>query len=96
MENYPITISVEVEYEEKFSRLTTFFRYAMAIPHYICLWSIGIAAQIVVSISWWAILFLGRRPRWAFDFVSGYLRWYTRVGGYRLLLADKHPLFGFQ
>lgn len=94
MEDYPITISVE--YEEKLSRLTTFFRYAMAIPHYICLWGIGIAVQIVVFIAWWAILFLGRHTRWTFDFVSGYLRWYTRVGGYCLLLAGKYPLFGFQ
>jgi len=53
MEEYPITISVE--YKEKLSRLTTFFRYAMAIPHYICLWGIGIAMQIVVFISWFQV-----------------------------------------
>ena len=94
MEEYPVTISVD--YKEKLSRLTTFFRYFMAIPHYICLYGIGIAASIIVFISWWAILFTARYPVWAFEFVGGYLRLYTRVNGYCLLLTDKYPPFSFR
>jgi len=90
---YPI--SIEIEHPEKLSRLTTFFRSFMAIPHYIVLYFIGIAAMVVVFISWWAILFIGRYPQWAFNFVSGYLRWSTRVGGYYFLLTDKYPPFRF-
>ena len=88
---YPITIGIE--YSERLSRLTTFFRYIMVIPHYIVLWALGIAAGVVVFISWWAILFTSRYPRWAFNFVSGYFRWATRVGGYCLLITDKYPPF---
>ena len=88
---YPI--SIEIEHPEKLSRLTTFFRFFMAIPQYIVLYFLGIAAAVVVFISWWAILFTGRYPRWAFDFVSGYFRWNTRVGGYSILLTDKYPPF---
>jgi hypothetical protein len=91
---YPITI--EVERAERLSRLTTFFRYFMAIPHYFVLYFIGIAAGFVIFISWWAILFIGRYPRWAFDFVSGYFRWSARVGGYSIFLTDKYPPFSFQ
>jgi len=91
MEEYSVTMSVE--YKERLSRLTTFFRYFMMIPHGICLYGVGIAATIVVFISWWAILFTARYPKWAFEFVSGYLRWYTRVGGYSLLLTDRYPPF---
>jgi hypothetical protein len=93
MEEYPVTIGIE--HKEKLSRLTTFFRYFMAIPHYICLYGIGIATGVIVFISWCAILFTIRYPRWAFRFVSGYLRWYTRVSGYCLLLTDKYPPFSF-
>lgn len=93
MEEYPVTINIK--HKEKLSRLTTFFRFFMAIPHYICLYAIGIAAGIVVFLSWWWILFTARYPAWAFKFVSGYLRWYTRVGGYSLLLTDKYPPFSF-
>jgi hypothetical protein len=91
MEGYPITINVE--YKDRLSRLTTFFRFFMTIPQYIVLYFLGIAAGVVVFISWWAILFIGRYSKWAFDFVSGYFRWSARVNGYSLLLTDKYPPF---
>lgn len=90
---YPI--SIEIDHPEKLSRLTTFFRFFMAIPHYIVLYFIGVAAMVVVFISWWAILFIGRYPKWAFDFVSGYFRWNARVNGYSLFLTDRYPPFSF-
>lgn len=90
---YPI--SIQVERSERLSRLTTFFRFFMAIPHYFVLYFIGIAAGIVIFISWWAILFIGRYPKWAFDFVSGYFRWSARVNGYSIFLTDKYPPFTF-
>jgi hypothetical protein len=40
---YPITISIS--YTEKLSRLTTFFRAIMVIPHLIVLWALGIASS---------------------------------------------------
>jgi len=44
---YPI--SLKVDYPEKLSRLTTFFRIFMIIPHAIILYFIGIAAGISPS-----------------------------------------------
>ena len=32
-------------------------------------------------------------PRFAATYLSGYLRWYARVGGYLLLLTDEYPPF---
>jgi len=91
MGEYPITLGVE--YSERLSRLTTFFRCIMVIPQLIVLSFIEIAAAVVLFISWWAILFMGRYPRWAFNFVSGYLRWSLRVTGYAYYLTDKYPPF---
>ena len=91
MEEYPITL--DVQYSERLSRLTTFFRYFMVIPQSIVLYFLGIAAGVILFISWWAILFMGRYPRWAFDFVSGFLRWTVRVNGYAYYLTDKYPPF---
>jgi len=91
---YPITVSLS--YQERLSRLTTFFRGPMAIPHWIVLWALGIATSVVVFIAWWAILFTGRYPGWAFHFVAGYVRWNTRVSGYYLLLTDKYPPFSIE
>ena len=91
---YPITVTVS--YQEKLSRLTTFFRCFMVIPHLVVLWALGIASSVVAFIAWWAILFTGRYPKWAFKFVAGYVRWYTRVSGYYLLLTDKYPPFSIE
>jgi hypothetical protein len=91
---YPITVSVS--HQEKLSRLTTFFRIFMVIPHLIILWAFGIATSVVVFVAWWAILFTARYPKWAFGFTAGYVRWYTRVSGYYLLLTDKYPPFSIE
>ncbi|MCJ7654631.1 MAG: DUF4389 domain-containing protein [Dehalococcoidia bacterium] len=91
---YPIIVTVS--HQEKLSRLTTFFRIFMVIPHLIVLWALGIAATVVVFVAWWAILFTGRYPKWAFSFTAGYVRWYTRVNGYYRLLTDKYPPFSIE
>lgn len=91
MAKYPITL--DIEFPDKLSRLTTFFRYFMVIPQMVVICFVGIAASVVLFIAWWAILFMGRYPRWAFDFVSGYFRWSTRVTGYSYYLTDKYPPF---
>ncbi len=88
---YPITINVA--FPEKLSRLTTFFRLFMIIPQAIVLSFVSIAAEVLVFLSWWAILFTGKYPKAFFDFVAGYLRWNTRVIGYSYLLTDKYPPF---
>ena len=91
---YPVIVNVN--YTEKLSRLTTFFRIIMVIPHLIVLWALGIAAAVIAFIAWWAILFTTKYPIWAFTFVAGYVRWYTRVSGYYLLLTDKYPPFSIE
>jgi hypothetical protein len=88
---YPVTL--KVEFPKKLSRLTTFFRLFMLIPHYIVLYFISIAGVIIVFISWWAILFTGRYPRTLFDFIVWWFRWNTRVAAYFYLVTDKYPPF---
>lgn len=91
---YPI--AVIVGYQERLSRLTTFFRLLMVVPHWIALWAIGIAVSVIRFIVWWAILFTGSYPGWAFNFVAGYVRWYTRVMAYYCLLTDRYPPFSME
>ena len=74
-------------------RLTVFFRLLMAIPQGIVLCFLAIAALVVAFIGWWAALFTGRLPQFAVDFVSGFLRWTTRVYAYDYLLTDAYPPF---
>jgi Domain of unknown function (DUF4389) len=74
-------------------RLTVFFRLIMAIPQYIVLYVLNIAAEVVLVISWFAALFTGQVPAGLADFLAGFLRWYSRVAAYVWLLTDAYPPF---
>jgi len=75
------------------SRLTVLFRIFMVIPQLVVLWLLGIAAFVIVVIGWFGALFTGRLPVFAADYLTGYLRWLTRVYAYALLLTDVYPPF---
>src|SRR4029077_1527056 len=75
------------------NRLTVLVRIILAIPHLIVLWALGIAAEIVVIICWFAALFLGRLPDGLAGFLTGYLNWLVRVQAYLFLLTDRYPPF---
>jgi hypothetical protein len=66
----------------------------LAIPHYIVLFFLWIAALVVVIVAWFAIVFTGRYPRAIFDFVEGVIRWHNRVIAYAwVLVTDRYPPF---
>ncbi len=69
-------------------------KWFLAIPHYVVLFFLGLAAVIAVIAAWFAILFTATYPRGLFDFVVGVLRWSNRVNGYAFaLVTDQYPPF---
>ncbi len=69
-------------------------KWLLALPHYIVLFFLAIAAIVVVIIAWFAILFTGRFPRGMFDYLVGFNRWGLRLSAYAfLLVTDKYPPF---
>ncbi|MEZ4571199.1 MAG: DUF4389 domain-containing protein [Thermomicrobiales bacterium] len=54
------------------------FKWLLALPHYIILILLGLAAVFAVIGAWFAILLTGRYPRPLFDFVVGVMRWQNR------------------
>jgi len=74
-------------------RLTVAFRIILAIPQFIVLYFLFIAAFFVLVIGWFGALFMGRLPEWAYSFISGVVRWTTRVYAYMYLLTDQYPPF---
>ncbi len=83
--------------EKDLNRWLPLVKWLLAIPHFIVLVFLGIAAIIVLIYVWIVILFTGRYPRGAFDFIVGVSRWSYRVEAYAFLLnTDEYPPFSLK
>lgn len=91
MSSYPVVYRQTPALER--SRLTVFFRFIMVIPHLIWSFIYGIAAHVVVFIAWFAIVLTGRYPKAMYEFVAGYVCFYTRLLAYIWLVIDEFPPF---
>lgn len=78
------------------NRLTTFFRLILAIPHFIVVGVLSVAAFVVVIVAWFAVLFTGRWPTGMLNFVVGVGRWSVRSNAYLFLLTDEYPPFSLE
>jgi hypothetical protein len=93
-EEQSVHLAIETPDGATLSRWLPLVKWLLAIPHYIVLFFLGIAAFLVTIFAWFAILFTGRYPRGAFGFVVGVFRWWLRVGAYAFLLTtDRYPPF---
>ena len=90
-------VHIQIPYpdaKQELNRWLPLVKWFLAIPHYVVLWFLSIAAFFCVIIAWFAILFTGRYPRSLFDFVVGVFRWWLRVAAYAFLLTtDRYPPF---
>jgi hypothetical protein len=89
---YPVSFSAD--YVEPRSRLTTFFRLILAIPHFFVVMGFGIVAFVCVVIAWFAIVITGRYPPTLYMWVSRFVLYATQVNGYITFLTDEYPDFG--
>jgi Domain of unknown function (DUF4389) len=89
--SYPVEF--EMDFVERRSRLTTFFRYLLAIPHFFFAAVYGIAFFVVYIVAWFALMFTGRWPAGLYEFASGFLRYTGRLSAYMYLGVDQYPPF---
>lgn len=87
---YPVQAEVVTPPEIERWRVLQWFA---AIPHFIVLYFLNIAAEIAAVIAWFAILFTGEYPPGIWDFVAGVQRWQWRVVTYAFFLHEKYPPF---
>jgi hypothetical protein len=101
-DRYPSTdeeqaVHLDIDYPDvpnDLNRWLPLVKWLLAIPHYIVVALLVVAAVVSVIIAWFAILFTGRYPQGLFKFVVGVLRWGSRVEGYAfLMVTDRYPPF---
>jgi hypothetical protein len=101
-DRYPATdeqqsVRLELPYpdaERDLNRWLPIVKWLLAIPHYVVLFFLVIAAIVSIVVAWFAILFTGRYPRGLFDFLVGVGRWANRVTAYAfVLVTDRYPPF---
>jgi hypothetical protein len=101
-DEYPSTdeeqaVHLDLRYPDAGTELNRYLplvKWFLAIPHFIILGLLGVAAVFCVVLAWFAILLTGRYPRRLFEFVTGVFRWWLRVAAYAFLLTtDRYPPF---
>ena len=104
-DRYPSTdeeqsVHLDLDYPDvaqDLNRWLPLVKWLLAVPHYVVLFFLAIAAVAAVIVAWFTILFTGRYPRGVFDFVEGVLRWGLRVEAYAfLLITDRYPPFSLK
>ena len=86
--------SFTMPWQERQSRLTTFFRGLLAIPPLVwafVIWSIALI--VTVPVAWFALLFTGRYPQALFDFNASWARYVAKADAYGYLATDRWPGF---
>ena len=70
------------------------FNWFLAIPHYLVIAIIGIAAAVVAIVGWFAVLFTGAWPSGMRDFLVRFANYYYRVWIYVVMVETRYPRFG--
>jgi Domain of unknown function (DUF4389) len=85
--------AVEISYPTELNRWLPLVKWLLVLPHFFVLAFVGIGAFFVAIYAFFAVLFTGRWPRGAFDFLVGTIRWVYRVMAYFHLMTDAYPPF---
>jgi len=88
---YPI--SYEADFNPNPNRWTTFFRLLLAIPWLIVGLFWALLFVFTHFFAWVAVVILGRYPIWLYEFNSGVVRYFIRVGAWFYLQTDVWPPF---
>src|SRR4051794_35107330 len=91
MNDHPVRLLVNDDLRR--SRLTVFFRYLLAVPHFVWLYAWTILAACAAIINWLALLITGKPIGALHRFLCAFLRYQTHVVAFLYLIANPFPGF---
>lgn len=90
---YPVTLTLDAPLE--IARWRWFVQWLLAIPHFIVLGFLGMAASFAMLAAWLIALFTGTVPDGIAGFLAMQLRYQMRVTSYVACLFEDYPPFDF-
>lgn len=85
--------TLSITYPERLDRWAPLYKWILAIPHYLVLVGLGLAAFAAFLGGFFAVLFTGEYPEGIRNFLVGVYRYALRVEAYAGLLTDTYPPF---
>jgi len=87
---------VTFSYPEQLSRWQPLVKWLLAVPHYLVLFGLSIAAIAALVAGFFAVLITAEYPQPLRDFLVAVYRYSVRVQAYSGLLTDQYPPFSLQ
>jgi hypothetical protein len=88
---HPVRLSIQDDLAR--SRLTVFFRFFLAIPHFFWLVVWGGLVGMIAFVNWFVVLFTRQTPDGFHELITRYIRYATHVNAYVFLAAEQYPGF---
>jgi hypothetical protein len=90
---YPATFAVD--HPERITNWKPMVQWLLAIPHYVVVYLLGIASEVVAIVAWFVILFTGKLPEGLAGIQHLYIRYTNRTYAYAAFLREEYPPFTF-
>lgn len=84
---------LNIAYPQELNRWAPLYKWLLAIPHYVVLAALLVAAAFAFIFSFFAVLFTGEYPHQVRNFLINVYRYGLRVQAYAGLLTDHYPPF---
>ena len=96
MNQYPARLEARID--EPLNRWIWLVKWALLVPHFLCLVGLWLVMTLLTVVAGVAILFTARYPRRIFEFNVGVIRWTWRVGFYGINAfgTDRYPPFSLK
>jgi hypothetical protein len=90
---YPATFAVD--HPERITNWKPLVQWLLAIPHFIVLYLLNIASEVVAIVAWFVILITGKLADGLAGIQHLYIRYANRTYAYAAFLREDYPPFTF-
>jgi hypothetical protein len=92
----PYPARLEFHGDRHIKRWRPLVQWLLAVPQLLIAGVLGTLRSVLILVSFFAVLFTRRIPRWLFDVIAMTIRYEWRTTSYALFLHEDYPPFDFE